>query len=142
VANGGRLETANKSVKLHRPSPSKYLHGRPPVLGYRIDHGFDHCALGVADPRRQALPLASVEINIDGVLIKIHGIRATRTATGATKVELPTFRDTTGQPRAAIDLPEEIYRPIGGAVLDALLEQGIAKQRFVALPLEPQGRSA
>ena len=86
--------------------------------------------------------LASVEINIDGVLIEIRGIRATRTATGATKVALPTFRDAKGQPRAAIVLPEEIYRPIGTAVLDALLEQGIAKRRFVALPLEPGPRSA
>jgi stage V sporulation protein G len=85
--------------------------------------------------------LASVEINIDGVLIEIHGVRASRTPTGATRVELPTFRDAKGQPRAAIVLPEEIYRPIGNAVLDTLLEQGIAKRRLVALPLEPRARA-
>jgi beta-galactosidase GanA len=59
--------------------------------------------------------LASVEINVDDVLIEIHGIRAIRTATGATRVELPKFRDATGQPRVAIVLPEEIYGPIGDA---------------------------
>jgi hypothetical protein len=80
--------------------------------------------------------LASVEINVDGVLIEIHGIRATRTANGATRVELPTFRDATGQPRAAIVLPDEVYRPIGDAVLDVLIERGIAKRRFATPPLE------
>jgi stage V sporulation protein G len=80
--------------------------------------------------------LASVEINVDDVSIEIHGIRATRTATGATRVELPTFRDATGQSRAAIVLPEEIYGPIGDAVLDVLIERGIAKRRFATPPLE------
>jgi hypothetical protein len=80
--------------------------------------------------------LASVEINIGGVLVEIHGIRATRTATGATRVELPTFRDATGQSRAAIVLPEEVYGPIGDAVLEVLIERGIAKRRFTTLPLE------
>src|SRR5712691_5913609 len=37
--------------------------------------------------------LASVEIDIDGVRIEVRGIRAMRALTGATKVELPTFRD-------------------------------------------------
>jgi hypothetical protein len=82
--------------------------------------------------------LASVEINIDDVLIEIHGIRAIRTATGATRVELPKFRDATGQPRAAIVLPEEIYGPIGDAVLEVLIERGIAKRRFVTPPLVEQ----
>jgi hypothetical protein len=81
--------------------------------------------------------LASVEVNVDGVLIEIHGIRAVSTPTGATRVELPTFRDTTGQSRAAIILPEEVYRPIGDAVLDVLIERGIAKRRFAVSPLEP-----
>jgi hypothetical protein len=80
--------------------------------------------------------LASVEINVGGVLVEIHGIRATRTATGTTRVELPTFRDATGQSRAAIVLPEEVYGPIGDAVLDVLIERGLAKRRFATRPLE------
>jgi len=82
--------------------------------------------------------LAAVEITIDGIAIEIHGIRATRTPTGATRVELPTFRDATGQSRAAIVLPEEIYRPIGDAVLETLIERGIAKRRFPTAPLLEQ----
>jgi hypothetical protein len=54
-------------------------------------------------------------------------------------VELPTFRDATGQSHAAIKLPEEIYAPIGDAVLVELIERGIAKRRFATPPL---GRSA
>jgi hypothetical protein len=81
--------------------------------------------------------LASVEINVEGILVQIHGIRAMRVATGATRVELPTFRDTTGQSRAAIVLPEEVYRPIGDAVLEVLIERGIAKRRFGAPLIEP-----
>ena len=46
--------------------------------------------------------LASVEIDIDGVRIEVRGIRAMRVPTGATRVELPTFRDAAGQSRAAI----------------------------------------
>jgi hypothetical protein len=74
--------------------------------------------------------------DVDGIMIEIHGIRATRTSTGATRVELPTFRDTTGQSRAAIVLPEEVYRPIGDAVLEVLIERGIAKRRFATPPPE------
>ena len=57
--------------------------------------------------------LASVEINIDGVRIEVRGIRAMRVPTGATSMELPTFRDATGQSRAAVVLPDEIHGPIG-----------------------------
>jgi hypothetical protein len=70
------------------------------------------------------------------VLIEIHDIRATRTATGATRVELPTFRDAKGQSRAAIVIPEEIYGPIGDAVLEVLIDRGIAKRRIALPPLE------
>src|SRR5205085_1446169 len=60
--------------------------------------------------------LASVEIDIDGIRIEVRGIRAMRVATGATRVELPTFRDAAGQSRAAIVLPDEVHAPIGAAV--------------------------
>jgi stage V sporulation protein G len=78
--------------------------------------------------------LAAVEIDIDGVRIEVHGIRAMRVPTGATRVELPTFRDAAGQSRAAIVLPEEVNGPIGDAVLEALIERGLAKRRF-AVPI-------
>ena len=71
-----------------------------------------------------------VEIDIDGVRIEVRGIRAMRAPTGATRVELPTFRDAAGQSRAAIVLPDEVHGPIGDAVIEALIERGLAKRRF------------
>jgi hypothetical protein len=75
--------------------------------------------------------LASVEIDIDGVRIEVHGLRAMRNPAGGTRVELPTFRDASGQSRAAIVLPDEIYRPIGEAVVEVLIERGALKRRFI-----------
>ena len=74
--------------------------------------------------------LAAVEIDIDGIRIEVRGIRAMRDPTGATRVELPMFRDAAGQSRAAIVLPEEVHGPIGDAVIEALIEQGLARRRF------------
>ena len=71
-----------------------------------------------------------VEIDIDGIRIEVRGIRATRVPAGETRVELPTFRDATGQSRAAIVLPDEVQGPIGDAVIEALIERGLAKRRF------------
>ena len=72
---------------------------------------------------------ASVEIDIDGVRIEIHGIRAMRVAPIGTKIELPMFRDATGVSRTALTLPEEVRGPIGDAVLDELIERGLAVRR-------------
>jgi stage V sporulation protein G len=60
--------------------------------------------------------LAAVELDIDGVPVEIHGIRATHVPPGATKIELPTYKDAVGRSRAAIILPEEVRGPIGDAV--------------------------
>lgn len=76
--------------------------------------------------------LASVEVDIDGVQIQIHGIRVLRVDPAGTRIELPKFRDAAGILRAAITLPDEIRGPIGDAVLDELVEHGLAKRRFSA----------
>ena len=73
--------------------------------------------------------IASVEIDIDGVLIEIHGIRAVHVPPAATRIELPVFRDASGSSRAAIILPEEVRGPIGDAVLSQLVECGLAVKR-------------
>ena len=73
--------------------------------------------------------LAAVAIDIDGVLIEIHGIRAVHVPPAATRIELPTFRDAAGRSRAAIILPEEVRRPIGDAVLEELVERSLAARR-------------
>ena len=53
--------------------------------------------LSVTPARAKKLfAFASVEIDIDGIRIEVRGIRAMRVPTGATRVELPTFRDAAG----------------------------------------------
>src|ERR1700726_3926330 len=51
--------------------------------------------------------LASVEIDIDGVLLVIHGVRAISVHPLGTRIELPTYRDEHGVWRRAITLPDE-----------------------------------
>ena len=82
--------------------------------------------------------LASVEVDIDGIQITIDGIRALHVAAPVgTRIELPKYRGLNGQWQTAIALPEEIREPIGDAVLDELIERGLAKRRF-AVPIPAQ----
>ena len=70
--------------------------------------------------------LASVEVDIDGVLLVIHGVRAMRAQPMGTRIDLPVYRDENGVWRRAITLPDEISGPIGKAVLDELVVRGLA----------------
>ena len=75
---------------------------------------------------------ASVEVDIDGIRVTIHGIQALRAAAPVgTRIELPKFRGPNGEWQTAITLPEEVRGPIGDAVLGELIERGLAKRRFV-----------
>ena len=79
--------------------------------------------LSVTPARAKKLfAFASVEIDIDGVQIGVHGIRAMREL-GGTAIELPKFRDAGGVWRTAITLPEEVRSPIAKAVFDELVER-------------------
>ena len=75
--------------------------------------------------------LAAVEIDIDGVLVVVHGIRAIRVQPTGTRIDLPMFRDENGVWRHAVTLPDEISGPIGKAVLDELVNRGLASRRGV-----------
>ena len=77
--------------------------------------------------------LATVEIDIDGVIIVVRGIQALRIGPARTRIELPKFRDASGQWRSAVSLPDEVKGPIGDAILDALIERGLAVRRFGAI---------
>jgi hypothetical protein len=70
--------------------------------------------------------LASVEVDIDGVLLVIHGVRAMRAQPMGTRIDLPVYRDENGVWRRAITLPDEISGAIGKAVLDELVVRGLA----------------
>ena len=97
-----------------------------------LEHRRDHRALGNAGAREKLFAFASVEIDIDGVQIGVHGIRAMREDKG-TAIELPKFRDAGGAWRAAITLPEEGHSPIAKAVFDELVELGLAVRRLGAM---------
>jgi stage V sporulation protein G len=70
--------------------------------------------------------LACVEVDIDGVPVVIHRVRAIRVHPIGTRIDLPMFRGENGAWRHAITLPDEINGPIGRAVLDQLVERGLA----------------
>jgi stage V sporulation protein G len=76
--------------------------------------------------------LATVEIDIDGVSMFVHGIQALRTEPAGTRIEYPKYRDASGVWRTAVTLPDEMKGPIGDAVLDVLVERGIAVRRRCA----------
>jgi hypothetical protein len=56
---------------------------------------------------------------------------AQRAVPAGTRIERTQFRDASGLMRPAIRLPDKLRGAIGNAVLDALIEQGLAKPRFV-----------
>ena len=99
--------------------------------------------LSVTPARAEKLfAFASIEIDIDGVQIGVHGIRAMHAGPEAAAIELPKYRDGDGLWRTAITLPEEIYTPIARAVLDELVERGlIARPAEVDAP-STRGRVA
>ena len=70
--------------------------------------------------------LASVEIDIDGLMLVLHGVRALRLQSIGTLIDLPMFRDENGVWRHAVTLPDEISGPIGKAVLDERVARGLA----------------
>jgi stage V sporulation protein G len=77
---------------------------------------------------KKLFAFASVEIDIDGVQMGVHGIRAMREREG-TAIDLPKFRDAAGIWRTAITLPEEVLSPIAKAVFDELVERGLTVRR-------------
>jgi stage V sporulation protein G len=89
--------------------------------------------LSVTPARAKKLfAFASVEIDIDGVQIGVHGIRAMR-EDGGTAIELRKFRDAGGVWRTAITLPEEVRSAIARAVFDELVERGFPSRKVLYL---------
>ena len=86
--------------------------------------------------RGRLIALASAELFVDGVAFVIHGIQVIETkdsVTGraATGVDLPRYRDPSGAWRPAIDLPKELRKPLGDAVLDRCCQMGITRRVLV-----------
>jgi hypothetical protein len=70
--------------------------------------------------------LASVEIDIAGLVLVLHRVRALRLQPIGTLIDVPRFRDENGVWRHAVTLHDEISGPIGKAVFDELVVRGLA----------------
>jgi hypothetical protein len=74
--------------------------------------------------------LASVEIDIDGVRIEVP--LSARCASPLARPGWNSRRSAMPQANRArrFVLPEEVHGPVGDAVIEALIERGLAKRRF------------
>jgi hypothetical protein len=108
-------------------SPCGTSHGRQVIRRWYLPFTVSITVLSIKPVKfGRIFALASVEIDIDGVVLVIHGVRAMRTQPMGTRVDLPVFRDENGVWQRAISLPDEISGPMGKAVLDELVARGLA----------------
>jgi hypothetical protein len=103
------------------------------------DDGQFDCALvtfSVANARaisgKFLFALVDVEMHIAGVSFAILGIQARNAPNGCTSVHLPTYRDTNGEWRSSVRLPEELHEPLADAVLAFLVDEGLARRKYDA----------
>ena len=76
--------------------------------------------------------LMDIELALNGVSFRIHGVQARHVAGGGTSIYLPTYRTASGTWRAALSLPSEIVEGICDHALGFLQEVGFARQRYTA----------
>ena len=74
--------------------------------------------------------LVDVEMQIAGVCFSILGVQARNAPNGCTAVHLPTYRDTNGEWRSSVRLPEELRQPLADAVLAFLVDEGVARRKY------------
>ena len=78
---------------------------------------------------KSVFAFVDVEMLVAGVSFWIRGVQARHLAGGGTSIHLPTYRTPTGSWRAAIELPPELVDVLSQAVLDHLVEIGVAVRR-------------
>ena len=81
----------------------------------------------------RVVALASAMLSIDGIGFVLHGLQVvhvTDPATGrpALGVDLPRYRGPDGTWKQAVELPQELKKPLGDAVLAQCLAQGIVRR--------------
>ena len=74
--------------------------------------------------------LVDVELSVAGVVLEIFGIQARCEPDGQTSIRLPTYKNAAGLWRPAIRLPAETHGPLADAVLEFLIEEGLARRKF------------
>jgi hypothetical protein len=78
--------------------------------------------------------LVDVEVQVAGLSFKIIGVQVRRGSDGLSAC-LPTHRDVNGAWRPVVEMPEELLRPLGNAVMEFLAEEGLAKRRSSSFKL-------
>ena len=77
------------------------------------------------------MALATLEIVVEGISLKLRGVRLMRCAGASVAVELPTVRDELGKAAPVIDFPPEIADAIDLAVrrevVETVVERGVFK---------------
>ena len=101
------------------------------------DTGSENVIFTVSNARRiksrQLFALVDVEMQIVGVSFVIFGVQARNVPGGGTSIHLPTYKNTDGKWRAAIELPEELAGPLTDAVLEFLMSEGLATWKYASL---------
>ncbi len=107
----------------------------------QMDSGSEVVTFTVSNARaidsRSLFALVDVEVQAGGIVCSIRGVQARRIPDGGTSVHLPTYKDSNGTWQPAITMPEELRGPLADAVLQFLVEEGLA--RFKYLPAARQG---
>jgi hypothetical protein len=78
---------------------------------------------------KEPFALVDVEVEISGIVFDIYGMQARPRPAGGTLIYLPTFKDAGGAWRPAVRLPEEVNRPLTGAILHFLTDEGILRPK-------------
>ena len=73
--------------------------------------------------------LVDIEMSVCGVEFSIRGVQARHLAGGGTSIHLPTYRAPDGSWRSAVELPPELVDSLSQAVLDYLLDVGVAVRK-------------
>ena len=86
----------------------------------------------IANPRtvnsKSLYALVDVEVQVAGLSFVIVGVQVRR-GSGGLSARLPTHRDVNGAWRPVVEMPEELLRPLGNAVMEFLAEEGLAERR-------------
>jgi hypothetical protein len=87
----------------------------------------------VSSKKKDLFALVDVEMRVGDVCFVLLGVQARSTPGGdGMSVYLPTYNDTDGSWCPAIRLPDEMNEPLGNAVLEFLMNEGLARRKFLA----------
>ena len=114
--------------------------GPPDAGGARLGGNAEteRVTITIANPRvvnsKSLYALVDVEVQVAGLSFVIVGVQVRRGSAGLS-ARLPTHRDVNGAWRPVVEMPEELLRPLGNAVMEFLVEEGLAERRSANIKL-------